>query len=316
MSEGEHLDDGIFQAFLEEELEEHARAAVQAHLDACSRCSAQLEGWRALFQELADLPVLEPSARLRARVLAESAPRAQPGGGLWHRVREAVAVVSQAGLRHLRPRAIEDLLDGVAGQEAYARVTAHASRCSTCEDELGRWERLYGALGTLGRFEPSPDFADRVMRQIEVGVPAARASRERAFSLGRLRAAARAALPSSRAGWTLAAAFGAAPALAIAVALILVLVHPLLTVGDLFTFVEWHVSDFARLASAWTIQWIGDGFLAILETPLAQALLASPGLALAGLAALWAAVSAAGWVLYRHVIAPTLLTSRHVQASS
>lgn len=316
MTEVEHPGDAVFQAFLEEELDDRDRAEVQAHIAACSSCAAQLEGWRSLFQELAELPVLEPSGRLRARVLAESAPQARPARGPWGRIREAVATASQAGLRHLRPRAIEDLLDAVAGQEGYARVRAHASACSACDEELGRWEHLYGALGTLGRLEPPPGFADRVMQRVEVGVPVARAARERTFSWARLKAAARSLLPSSRAGWTLAAAFGAAPALAIVVGFILVQIHPLLTVGSLFTFVEWHVSDFVRLGSAWMIQWIGDGSLAIIETPLAQTLLASPGLALAGLLALWSALSAAGWVLYRHVIAPILLTSRHVQASS
>lgn len=313
MSEVEHIDDGTFQALLDEELDERGRARVLTHVAGCSRCAAELESWRALFEELTELPVFEPSSRVRARVLAESAPHRIPG--LWNRIRDAVVAVGQAGWRHTRPRAIEDALDGVAGQEAYARIRAHAAGCAACGGQLGKWERLYGALGTLGRLEPSPGFADQVMQRIEVA-PVARASRRRAFSLSLLKDAARSALPSSRVGWALAAAFGAAPAIAVVVGLSLVVLHPLLTIGSLFTFVEWHVSDFVRLASAWTIQWVGDGFLAILDSAAVQALFDSPGLAVAGLFALWAAMSAAGWILYRHVIAPILLTNRHAQASS
>lgn len=316
MSEVRHFDDDVFQAYLEDELSEEDRAGVAAHAAACASCAAQLESWSALFQELGELPVLAPSNRLRARVLAESGVGSRSPGGLWERVRDVVANVGQAGLRHLRPRAVEDLLDGVAGQEAYTRVRAHAGRCATCAGQLAQWERLYGALAKLERLEPAPGFADRVMERVDARVPVLHPAPDPAFSLSRLKAAARSLLPSSRVGWTLTAAFGSAPALAIVVGLTLVVLHPLLTVGGLFTFVEWHVADFVRLASAWATQWVGDGLLAVIDSVPAQILLDSPGLTLMGLVALWAAMSAAGWVLYRQVVAPILLTSRHAQASS
>ena len=72
--------------------------------------------------------------------------------------------------RHLRPDEIELLLDGEEGF-GVAQLRAHAVSCSTCRTELANAREFMLALDTLPDFAPSPAFADRVMRQVQVFEP-------------------------------------------------------------------------------------------------------------------------------------------------
>ena len=69
MSEQQHLDDGTFQSYLEGELDREVRAGIEAHFASCARCSAQLEGWCMLLEELEELSDLQPSLEFGNRVL-------------------------------------------------------------------------------------------------------------------------------------------------------------------------------------------------------------------------------------------------------
>ena len=47
-----HLSAETMQAFLEGELSRRETSATEEHLASCPRCSAELDGWRVLFEDL------------------------------------------------------------------------------------------------------------------------------------------------------------------------------------------------------------------------------------------------------------------------
>ncbi len=302
----DHVDDGTFQTYLEGELDRAVRADVEAHLAACERCSARLEGWRMLLEELEELPALEPSVGFRSRVLARLPLRATTPR-LWSRLRGALAFGRRQPGYHLTSEAIQNLLDGAAGPLAPAQIPAHLATCRQCEQEYARWERLYLSLDELERLRPSPGFARAVMMRIDVGaVPGAGPS-----TASRLLAAARAILPSTRRAWTLASAMVAAPAVGVTGLLGLVVLHPLLTLPDLLAFITWRATDLGQLGFSWVIQQVTDSSLPLQGLALVQALLSSPGTTLAGIVGIWTTLITAGWILYRNVVIPSSIASRH-----
>ncbi len=66
------------QDFLDGLLPNAQQASFEAHLASCPQCAADLAVYRRVFGELDSLPLLEPSASLEARILAEVLPQAQP----------------------------------------------------------------------------------------------------------------------------------------------------------------------------------------------------------------------------------------------
>ncbi|MFN8589735.1 MAG: zf-HC2 domain-containing protein [Candidatus Eisenbacteria bacterium] len=62
------------QDYLDDELVPAQREAFDAHLATCSHCAAELALYRQVFADLESLPLLEPSADLADRVLAEVMP--------------------------------------------------------------------------------------------------------------------------------------------------------------------------------------------------------------------------------------------------
>ncbi len=87
------------QDFLDGLLPDAERAGFQAHLATCPQCAAELAIYARVFREIEALPLLEPSASLEARILAQVLPKAQPA---WVRrlgfAYAASLIVSLAGL--------------------------------------------------------------------------------------------------------------------------------------------------------------------------------------------------------------------------
>jgi hypothetical protein len=108
----------------------------------------------------------------------------------------------------------------------------------------------------------------------------------------------------------------AAPAIGVFALSAVLLLSPLLTAADLFAFASWRVQGLLQLASASVMQWVGGAPVPFPEGGPVRAVIASPGLAVIGLAGVWTLVSAAGWVIYLHVLSPAFPTSRHAHASS
>jgi hypothetical protein len=72
--------------------------------------------------------------------------------------------------RHLLPNEIDLLLDGEVGF-GVAPLQAHVATCEDCQGRLARSRRVVDALEDLERFAPRPQFADRVMAQVQIVEP-------------------------------------------------------------------------------------------------------------------------------------------------
>jgi anti-sigma factor RsiW len=324
VSEGpRHLTGETFQAFLEGELEAARKARVEAHLAECRRCAAELEGWALLFRELEELPALGPSPAFRDRVLsrlpvqvADGSPLEVRNPGLLQRLRDRLAGAGRSASEHLAPERIQDLVEGALSGARKRRAAAHLAACGSCRTEAEDWQTLFRTLDELPALEPSPDFGARVMAAVDVKAVAARARTARTALWKRLPAEALAAgrrlVPSTRRGWALAGGALAAPALALMVALGAVVAHPLLTVGDLVAFGWWRMGDLVGAAGTWALSQVVANPLLAQVWGLVEVLAASPGVAVTGLLALWAAMLGAAWVLYRNVVQPYLALEPHV----
>jgi hypothetical protein len=72
--------------------------------------------------------------------------------------------------RHLRPDEIDLLLDTEVGF-GVPPLWAHVLDCPPCQAALERAQELLLAVEDLPHFTPAADFADRVMRQVQVFEP-------------------------------------------------------------------------------------------------------------------------------------------------
>ena len=72
--------------------------------------------------------------------------------------------------RHLTPQEIELLVDGEEGI-GMAPLAAHIEECVTCRTQLEEQQQLVTTLEQMPHFTPSPLFAYRVMREVQVFEP-------------------------------------------------------------------------------------------------------------------------------------------------
>lgn len=72
--------------------------------------------------------------------------------------------------RHLTPHEFDLLVDGEEGF-GVAPLRAHVDQCAACRQELEAQTRVVEALENLPHFSPSPLFAYRVMREVQVFEP-------------------------------------------------------------------------------------------------------------------------------------------------
>lgn len=69
----------LYPAFVLDAVENTERQKIQAHLATCQTCPAIVEGYRAVADVLPyAVPIVEPAADLKYRVLARAVPKAQP----------------------------------------------------------------------------------------------------------------------------------------------------------------------------------------------------------------------------------------------
>jgi anti-sigma factor RsiW len=304
-TERSHLDDVTLQAFLEGELAGEMHVHVESHLATCGRCSAQLEGWAMLLSDLEELPGLRPSQEFGPSVLDRLSIGPSSSPSVWSKLRSAFSRRTRQS--HPTSGALQDLVDGLTTGWAAARLRAHLESCAACAKAHGRWERLQGLLEGLGRFRPAPEFAHAVMRRLRLEPrPLTVASRPSGVL-----AAARTLFPSTRRGWVTVGVFAIAPTVGMIALFSAVALHPLLTLDDLLAFGVWRISDLARVGLSWAFQTVTNSSLLFQGYTLVQALASSPAITLTALVGIWTAVAAAGWILYRNVVAPNLTASRH-----
>ena len=157
----EHLSAERIQAFLDGELSQAEMALVQAHSASCARCQAEIEAWGLLFEELEELPPLEPSAGLANRVIVGLPERVPAGLG------GSVAGPPSVTGDHLTPEVFQDRVEG----RIPAAGDAHLASCGNCRQELATWQAVFAGLEDLERLAPSANFAERVMAALPQRAP-------------------------------------------------------------------------------------------------------------------------------------------------
>lgn len=304
-----HLTAERIQALLDGVLPGREARVLRAEAESCPRCSAELEAWEVLFQDLEDLPVMTPSPAFRERILESlPVPRRQRLLAYLFGRRDAAT--------HATVQELHEHLDGRLAARVSIRLEEHLGQCAACRSELDGLHAVVSAVEGLPQLAPSPGFGEAVMARFRVQQMAAAAvapttRRERLAAWVRTRAP----IPSSGRGW--AAVFGAAtaPAVTLALALEAVFSHDLVTVGNIVSFLRFKLSGLtegvgsalARLATENVL--VGQGF------ELLQWLTASPALAAAAAVALSGTCLGAAWVLYRNLVLPAGEEGRYAQAS-
>lgn len=162
-----HLSAELMQAFLEGEIPDRDRVSVEEHLDGCARCSAEVDGWRVLFEDLGGLSAHRPHEGFADRVLSRVTPAVPVP--LAARVRDRV----EAGLvgsvqDHVSVEAAQDFLEGLLGPRRSRRIEQHLDICGRCSSEVDAWALVHRDLDTLATFRPGDGFSERVMASVEM----------------------------------------------------------------------------------------------------------------------------------------------------
>ena len=301
-----HLSAEEIQAFLEGDLSTQLggdRRRVEEHLAACARCSAELEGWRVLFGDLASLPAAAPTAGFADRVMAGvRIPRERAGWLGWRS-------------RHLAGDVLQELADGVLPARRLTKAHTHLAACSTCASELDAWRDVMERLRSVPIFAPSDAFASAVLAKLAsarlgstVPLPArpargvATAARwNRGLALARRLAVL--AVPRTRRAWAVLSGVAVTPAAIFGLVFWVVFSHPTLTPQALGSFALWQLSDL--LSAGWN-GLVASGLEAASVTGMGSLLdtLAQSPLVLAGGALAYSAVAAVALrVLYKNLIA-------------
>jgi anti-sigma factor RsiW len=295
-----HLTSEQIQEFLDQQLTPSEEAVVREHLEFCTYCQSEAEGWGLLFSDLSSLPELRPGPSFLRETL-QKAQLPKPVGRRSHGWLDARRARRREEA-HIPAGSIQDYLENLLPAQPAARLEAHLTSCAACRSEVQQWRTLLGSIGPLGHFAPRSGFAERVMAQVLVPAPAPVSIGTWSSLPGRVLAWARSFLPKTRHGWAVAGGLASAPTITMAALVYLVFSRPLLTVGNFGSYLAWKASallgTFATTVSESVLE--SPVFLRVysLLEPLAQSpvLLGFGGLALSLLSV------GALWVLYRNLI--------------
>jgi anti-sigma factor RsiW len=304
-----HLTSEQIQEFLDERLSPEEEAPIQEHLSACPHCLAEVEAWNLVFSDLGSLEELEPSPAFSKEILSQLPDPAPWGARLRGWFGAGAARGAQVG--HFPVEDLQDYLEGTVSAPRAARVTAHLSACEPCRIERKGWERLFGALTSLGRFAPAPGFAQRVMAGVRIPSPVP-APWVRAGN--RVLGTVRGFLPQTRRGWAIVGGIASAPTISMAALGYLLFSRPLFTVGNVTTYLSWKASAlfsslFSSVASAML-----DSVALFRAYSLLGTLAESPLLIGVGSLVFSLMSAAALWVLYRNLVATPSAERRYARA--
>jgi anti-sigma factor RsiW len=162
-----HLSAEQLQAFLEKELPARDLTSIEEHLAGCKRCSSELEAWTLLFEDLGDLSSHRPHEGFADRVMSNvTVPQSV---SLGHRVLGHIEGGLAGALdAHVPSETLQDFMDGALAARRGEKIERHLAACSDCAGEAQAWLMVMNQLAGLESFQPRPDFADRVMREVEV----------------------------------------------------------------------------------------------------------------------------------------------------
>jgi anti-sigma factor ChrR (cupin superfamily) len=337
-----HLSAERIQAFLDGALPSRERRRAEEHLASCGRCASEAARWRAVFEELDELPRLVPHEGFQSRVMAEvEIPEPAP---LVTRALTLVTSLVPAlpGFAHPPDEDLQDLAEGALPDRVAARVRRHVDGCASCAGELASWQALLGrldglehldpgeefsrevmatwgleqALGGLGHLEPGEGFAARVMAGVRIPEPAPAPSPAPSGVRDRLLAAARSLAPRTRRAWAALSGVAVAPAVTVGLVVWAVFSSPAVTPGALLAFAGWKAAELAAAGwaavSGFAVESAG-GFL-LWET--LAPLLGAPGTVAAAALAVAAGTLVSFWVLYRNLIATHAVDGRYARAQS
>lgn len=290
----QHIGAETLQAFLEGRLPTGERQAAQEHLASCARCSAELDGWKLLFDELDQLPSLTPSSGFADAVMAEvHMPEALP---LAARIRGWVGLASPEG--HLSDERLQDFVEGLLPARHAARVRTHLDGCPRCAGDAAALETTIRHLAGLEHHAPSQGFAARVMAQVHVPAPAPAKVPEWRRALawaGRL-------VPHTRKAWAALSGVAVTPVATLGLVVWTVFSHPTLTPGALASFAWWKATEAAGLLWQAVSSAALESASVFKLYSLLESLAVSPAAMAGAFVALSLATVAAVWVLYRNLI--------------
>lgn len=315
--EHEHLSEERLQAFLDEELPKREHRLVEEHVQACTRCSAELAVWRALFSELGEVDPLRPHEGFANRVMARV--RIPEPLTLGDRARARASALLGGPVReHAQPESLQDLVEGVLPRRRAARVRRHMEVCDTCTHEVDRWARVFGKLNALPHHTPSTEFADLVMARVTVPDSSAVVAHAPATVLAghqaiaaRLLRRARGLVPRTRRAWAALSGAAVTPVVTVGLVFYAVFSHPALTPGALLSYAWWQLSDVA--VAAWGVGWgiMAQGLTAVGAQGLAEAAASAP-MALAAVTTVYSVlVVLALRVLYKNLVTARSMGIRH-----
>ena len=161
-----------------------------------------------------------------------------------------------------------------------------------------------GAFSPLGHFSPSPGFSERVMAHVLMPAPVPVRSKAWRSLPRRALAWTRSLLPETRHGWAVAGGIASAPTITMAALIYMVFSRPLLTPGNLISYLFFKASTISDTLLAFVSGLVSQNatlgrWVSFLE-PVAQSplLLGLGGLGFSLLSAV------ALWVLYRNLLVP------------
>ena len=247
----EHVEDGVLQEFLDGTLAARQATRVEEHLEHCSTCAGEAEGWLAVLGQLEGLERFAPHAHFADQVMARVEIRERVPLGT--RMRESVErLLGGPSPEHVPSGILQDFVDGMLPARAVARVEAHVGACATCATEAEGWRSIMSRLEGLDRFAPAPTFADRVMTRVVLPQTVPTRVRTLSYYAGRgaavVAATARRLVPQTRQAWAALSGVAVTPVATVGLVFYTVFSHPTLTAGSLVSFAWWQVTDLAATA--------------------------------------------------------------------
>ena len=306
-----HLSDERIQEWLDGQLSQRETADVQTHLDGCARCRAEAEVWKSVMTDLSSLSALAPAEGFGGQVLAglgqetESAPwavRAQA----W--LRQRFGTVTDPASAHPDPARLQELLEGSLQGRRSTRLQRHMAACESCSREARAWSALFTGLDALTRLAPSAGFAHAVMARVRLPEPAPVRIALVRRALARVRALAG---PRHRQAWAAAAGVALTPAITAGLMAYSVFSHPLVTVGNLGTFIWLEGGALAGMLGNGVITGLMENAALFRAWMALDSLTRSPATTGAGLLFFLTLTLAAVWVLYRNLFTPSAARPAH-----
>jgi anti-sigma factor RsiW len=301
-----HLSAELLQGFLDGVASPREAARVQEHTASCARCRSELEAWRTLFGELGALADVAPSPAFRERVL-----QAVPAGRL---ARASVAdrfvrwlgralgrrpEVPAPALLHPAAESLQDFLEGLLPRAEALGIEGHLHGCRDCRREVDDWRRVITRLEGLPRLEPTPELSERVMAHVRVQLALSTATPTLAERLQLLVASV---TPRTRRRVAALAGAGVTPAVTLGLLAYAVFSHPLVTLGNLLSFVWLQGSERVSVVGSGVLERTTESEAVFRAYQALEVVFASPGTAALAVTGLAGLTLTAIWVLYRNVL--------------